>query len=186
MAREAEVNAGLQCSSCKALQSAMYRCRECFEASALCSTCIVSRHKFQPLHRIQKWIGTYFDTHALMDLGLVMNLGHDGRLCPASLGLKTKMVIVHTNGIHHCSVRFCDCNTLTPNFQQLLISRLFPATITSPATAFTFDLLETFHQLTLCSKITAYDYFDTLRKLTNPTFPQDVDVSDLMITLKIY
>lgn len=178
MAQETEKNAGLKCSSCKAPDSARYRCRECVSASALCSTCIVSRHKFQPFHRIQVWTGAYFDAITLGDLGLVVCLGHGGSLCRASLRLK-KMVIIHTNGVHHCSVRFCDCNDLTPNFQQLLLSRLFPATLTSPATAFTFDLLETFHQLTLCSKITPYDYFDTLRKLTNATFPQDVDVRDV-------
>lgn len=130
------------------------------------------------------WTRTYFNTHTLRDLGLVMYLGHSGSPCPASLELK-KMVIVHTNGIHHCLVQFCDCNDLVPNFQQLVLSRLFPATLTAPATAFTFDLLETFHQLTLCSKITPYDYFDTLRKLTNPAFPQDVDVRD-SLTLITY
>lgn len=179
MAQETEANAGLDCSSCGASQSASYRCRECFNTSALCSECIVSRHKFQPLHRIQKWTGTYFDAYTLSDLGLVMPLGHGGSRCEASLEPK-KMVIVHTNGVHHCLVQFCDCNDLIPNFQQLAMSRLFPATLTAPATAFTFDLLETFHQLTLCSKITPYDYFDTLRKLTNATFPQDIDVRTSM------
>lgn len=56
------------------------------------------------------------------------------------------------------------------------MQRLFPATVVSPATVFSFDLLENFHQLTLCSKITPYDYFDALAKLTSSAFPQDVEV----------
>lgn len=121
------------------------------------------------------WTGTYFDAHTLHNLDFVMYLGHDGAPCPASVRL-LEMVIIHTNGIHRRSVQFCDCNSLTENFQQLLILRLFPATLKFPATAFTFDLLDVFHQLTLCSKITPYDYFDTLKKLTNLAFPQDVEV----------
>lgn len=176
MAQETEVNVSQDCSSCGLTKSATYRCLECFNALALCATCIVTRHHLQPLHQIQMWTGTYFDAYTLHSLGLVMYLGHGGAPCPASVALK-EMVIIHTNGIHRRSVQFCDCNDLTENFQQLMILRLFPATLKFPATAFTFDLLETFHQLTLCSKITPYDYFDTLKKLTNLAFPQDVDVS---------
>lgn len=175
MAQETEKNVGQNCSSCRAKNSAIYRCRECFISLALCSACIVERHKHQPLHHIQAWTGTHFETHALCDLGLVLHLGHDGKLCPASLRPK-EMVILHTNGIHRCSVQFCDCNSLVSNLKQLIYSQLFPATVLFPATAFSFALLTTFHQLTLCSKITPYDYFDTLRKLTNVAFPQDVEV----------
>lgn len=177
MAQETEVNAGHQCPSCRTPGSAKYRCLECFDASALCATCIVARHRFQPFHQIQIWTGTHFDSHSLHSLDYVMYLGHDGKRCPASVVKPHKMVIVHTNGIHHCLVQFCDCNNYTENFQQLMMVRLFPATPKFPATAFTFRLLETFHQLTLCSKITPYDYFDTLKKLTSVAFPQDVDVS---------
>lgn len=107
-----------------------------------------------------------------------MYAGHGGAPCPASVK-HNEMIIIHTNGIHRRSVQFCDCNDLTENFQQLLLLRLFPATLKFPATAFTFDLLGTFHQLTLCSKITPYDYFDALKKLTNLAFPQDVEVTHL-------
>lgn len=153
----------------------MYRCQECFSTAALCSKCIVERHQFQPLHRIQAWTGTYFNEHTLHDLGLVMCLGHNGAPCPVPFNVK-EMVIIHTNGIHRRSVQFCNCNNSPLNFEQLVISQFFPATIKFPATAFTFSLLEVFHQLTLSSKITPYDYFDALKKLTNSAFPQDVEV----------
>jgi len=176
MAQETEQNAGLDCSSCGTKESAKYRCRECFMTSAVCSTCIIARHQHQPLHHIQAWTGTHFETYALRDLGLILYLGHNGTRCPVSFGPKP-MVILHTNGIHRCLVQFCDCSDHVSNLKQLVYSRLFPATVSSPATAFSFELLTTFHQLTLCSKITPYDYFDTLRKLTDMVFPQDVEVT---------
>ncbi len=163
MAQEIEENIEHNCSSCRALGSANYHCQECFNALALCLNCIILCHQLYPLHWIQIWTGTYFDMYALYNLGLKMHLGHGGLPCLSLLGPK-EMVIIQVNGIHHCLVQFCDCNDLIPNFWQLVLSCLFPATLTSPATAFTFELLKSFHQLTLSSKITAYDYFDVFRK----------------------
>lgn len=186
MALEAEVNTGLVCSSCKAPDSAVYRCCECFDTSAVCAKCIVALHQLQPLHRIQKWTSTHFEGHSLCDLGLIITLcrkSRNGKPCPASFGEK-EVIFVHTNGIHRCLVQFCNCDNDTPNFQQLLLRRLFPATLKDPATVFTFDLLRTFHQLTLSSKITQYDYIDALKKLTNIAFPQDVEVRVSIVTLR--
>lgn len=175
MALEAEANTGLACSSCKTPNSAFYRCCECFDTPAVCTECIVTLHQLQPLHRIQRWTGTHFEGYSLCDLGLTMNLCRDRKPCPASF-VKKEVIFVHTNGIHRCLIQFCNCDTAAPNFQQLLLRRLFPATLKDPATVFTFDLLRTFHQLTLSSKITQYDYIDALKKLTNIAFPQDVEV----------
>ncbi len=181
MILETEENVGRPCS-CGGKELATYRCCECFNTPALCSACILARHQTLPFHQIQAWTGTFFDTFTLKDLGLKVYLRHEGASCPALCEVK-EMVVVHTNGIHRCSMQFCDCNDIIPNFQQLMRSRLFPATIKFPATVFTFEVLETFHQLTLCSKITPYDYFDALKKLTNIAFPQDVEVMYLSIPL---
>ncbi len=175
MALEADENVGRGCASCQMPGAANYRCCECFNASPICATCIVKQHQSHPLHRIQKWTGTFFDAHTLRELGLIMYLGHHRTPCRASFDTK-ELVFIHTNGIHRCLVQFCACRDAAANFQQLVLLRLFPATLKFPATVFTFDLLSTFHQLTLCSKITPYDYFDTLKKLTNNAFPQGVEV----------
>jgi hypothetical protein len=45
-----------------------------------------------------------------------------------------------------------------------------------PQTAFSFAVLDNFHQLTLSSKKSLYDYHDALVKLTEPVFLQDVPV----------
>jgi hypothetical protein len=60
---------------------------------------------------------------------------------------------------------------------QLIGARLFPSTLDSPATVFTFRVLKEFHSLSLSSKASAYDYYDVLKKHTNAAFPQDVPVS---------
>ena len=51
--------------------------------------------------------------------------------------------------------------------QQLLRAELYGASITDPSTFCTFRALEHFHMQTLQSKITAYDYYMTLEKLTD-------------------
>jgi hypothetical protein len=173
MTLETDLNAGGPCPRCG--KSAFYQCLECFSSPILCQQCIVNEHASQPLHQIRKWVSTHFETSSLHSLGLVVHLGHNGKPCPASAETN-ELTVVHTNGIHRCSVQFCDCNDITPNYQQLLLVRFFPATLAFPHTVFTFHVLTTFHQLSLCSKITPYDYFDTLKKLTNYAFPQEVDV----------
>ncbi|KAJ3556266.1 hypothetical protein NP233_g12018 [Leucocoprinus birnbaumii] len=74
------------------------------------------------------------------------------------------------------------------NYQQLLLARYFPATTQFPNTAFTFQVLETFHQLSLSSKITSYDYFDTLKKITSHAFPQEVEdqYKELLAIMRVW
>jgi hypothetical protein len=45
----------------------------------------------------------------------------------------------------------------------------FPGTHSRPKTACTFQMLEQFQMLTLCGKITVFDYYKGLEKLTNNT-----------------
>ncbi|KAJ2921118.1 hypothetical protein H1R20_g15975, partial [Candolleomyces eurysporus] len=50
---------------------------------------------------------------------------------------------------------------------QLLRSSLFPATLTRPQTVFTFEMLDSFHKLTLEAKTTVYDYYHTIIRRTD-------------------
>ncbi|KAJ3576610.1 hypothetical protein NP233_g319 [Leucocoprinus birnbaumii] len=56
-------------------------------------------------------------------------------------------------------------------FLQLVRHQLFPSTVDIPQTVFTFDVLEDFHRHSLSAKVSAYDYFDALRRHTNAAFP---------------
>jgi hypothetical protein len=86
------------------------------------------------------------------------------------------MVIIHSNGLHNMAVQFCYCYGAPPDTIQLSNAQLFPATMEHPETAFSFGVLDHFHQLTLSSKKPLQDYNDCLVKLTDPAFPQDIPV----------
>jgi hypothetical protein len=77
--------------------------------------------------------------------------------------------VVHTNGIHLINLSFCECPGAAEKDIQLLCASWFPATLTRPCTAFTFDLLDSFHLLTLQSKTSAFDYYMSLEHKTDNT-----------------
>ena len=76
-------------------------------------------------------------------------------------------VIINSNGIHSVTLRFCGCETTDSHLQQLLRSRLFPATMDRPKTAAMFTVLEEFHLLSLESKVSAYHFYNALARRNN-------------------
>lgn len=77
-------------------------------------------------------------------------------------------MVLHTNGFHPVSLRYCGCCDNTgDNIEQALCSELYPATLNAPTTFCTFRVLEQFHTLTLQSKINAYDYYMSLKVITD-------------------
>ncbi|GLB34092.1 hypothetical protein LshimejAT787_0109760 [Lyophyllum shimeji] len=164
---------GSSCPCGKALST--FRCTECFQSELFCQDCIVAQHRNHPLHFLQEWTGTFFRRAHLVDLGFMLTLGHGGDPCPNGLSTSKgrPTVIVHINGIHKANIKYCHCDSLSEP-DQLARERLFPATIEQPETAFTFAVLKHFHISNLTSKISAYDYFGSLRSLTNNAFPQEV------------
>ena len=161
---------------------ASFRCaglEYCFQGHLCCRSCIVKAHAALPFHRIEQWNGTHFQRTSLDSLGYVLHLGHAGELCPNVNHRKAsprKMVVVHTNGFHKFYVQFCACYCAPRDAIQLSNAQLFPATTKHPQTAFSFALLDHFHQSTLSSKKSLQDYHDALIKLTEPVFPQDIPV----------
>ena len=130
-----------------------------------------------PFHRIEKWTGTHFTATSLKSLGYILHLGHSGEQCPNINQNKANsrpMVIMHTNGLHTLPVQFCYCYYAPPDTIQLTNAQLFPATMEHPQTAFSFGVLDQFHQLMLSSKKPSHDYHDSSVKMTDPAFPQDV------------
>jgi hypothetical protein len=80
-----------------------------------------------------------------------------------------KFTIVDLGGIHYVNIDFCDCrqNGIIPRHIQLLRAGWFPATFNRPKTAFTFQCLDFFHELTLQGKVNAYDFCRTILRITN-------------------
>lgn len=66
------------------------------------------------------------------------------------------------NGWHIVRVGFCACAASAPRdkrYQQLIRMHWYPASFSRPKTAFSFDLLETYHKVTLQGKLNLYDFY---------------------------
>ncbi len=76
------------------------------------------------------------------------------------------------NGRHNLRVNFCGCDRAADAgnlVQQLMRYDLYPATHVEPNTAFTFRLLEHYHVQSLQGKISMFDYYESLERLTDNT-----------------
>ncbi|KAJ8495283.1 hypothetical protein ONZ45_g12926 [Pleurotus djamor] len=100
-------------------------------------------------------------------MGLRVQLGHQGGKCPVPDAAPKVFTVLHVNGLHTVNVDFCNCHCRISRPYQLLRERWFPATVKLPATCATFELLRHFHGLSLCSKISAYEYYLNLERLTD-------------------
>ncbi|KAJ6467408.1 hypothetical protein C8R45DRAFT_1171845 [Mycena sanguinolenta] len=162
-------------SACPACRTSApeFRCRDCFGDVMYCQACLVENHRENPLHRIEKWHRNYFVRTTLARLGLRIQLGHPPhQRCAAPEHARSAFVTLHINGIHEVAVDFCGCKrsaSAGPPEMQLLHAGWFPATHERPQTCATISVLETFHQDTLQSKMTMYDFYGVLEKLTDNT-----------------
>ncbi|KAJ7734404.1 hypothetical protein B0H16DRAFT_1467534 [Mycena metata] len=148
-----------------------YRCRDCHGGVTYCKDCIVSRHLDNPLHRVYHWEAEFFVKVSLADLGLRIQMGHPPyERCSAPERANSEFVVLHTNGIHEVNVDFCGCehaNAAGSPDIQLLRAGWFPATHDRPQTAATVAVLDQFQQETCQAKVTMYDFYGVLEKLTN-------------------
>lgn len=105
----------------------------------------------------------------MAQLGLRVQLGHHGNVCPLPHGAASRFVVVDVSGLHPINLDYCGCAFAPERHQQLLRAQWFPASIQRPRTAFTFDYLHTYHKLTLQSKVALYDYVIATSHKTNHT-----------------
>ena len=111
----------------------------------------------------QRWNGEFFSKDSLQKLGYRYQLGHSGARCPRPHPGPKNFVIFDISGPHFISIDYCHCgNQPLSTWHQLLHEKWFPATLSCPQMVFTFDCLETFHELTLQGKTNLYDYYHTL------------------------
>ncbi|KAF8976702.1 hypothetical protein BDQ17DRAFT_1454822 [Cyathus striatus] len=157
-----------KCYMCKK-ENALYKRKDCLNGTLMhCKNCIVHVHAHLPLHRIEKWSGLYFEKDSLKNLGLIIQLGHGGAACSNAAKAITNLAVVDITGTHTISVAFCDCRKqIIPVYVQLLRAKWFPASFIQLKTVFTFECLETFHELTLQGKTTLYDWYHTLCQKTD-------------------
>ncbi|KAG1893780.1 uncharacterized protein F5891DRAFT_1131166 [Suillus fuscotomentosus] len=123
-----------------------YKCQDCFGSELHCSTCILSVHAHHLLHRLQRI--------SLKALGLRIQLGHiTGQQCVnPHCAFNDDFVIIDMFGIHEVSLDFCGC-----------------AIAENPKTAATFHVLEQYHLLSFESKISGYEFYHGLCRMSDNT-----------------
>lgn len=116
-------------------------------------------------------MGTHFQRISLRDLGLRVQLGHPPgvKCCNPASAFDDDFTVLEINGIHSVALDFCNCATAQTHDIQLLRARWYPATTTNPRTAATFRLLDHFQMYTFESKGSAFEYYQSLSRLTDNT-----------------
>ncbi|KAI9060950.1 hypothetical protein FKP32DRAFT_1576966 [Trametes sanguinea] len=166
-----------RCSKCgdpSQANEATIRCSTCSPGPLHCPACVVQAHADTPYHRVQRWNGLMFEHTTLTALGQVVQLGHrhEGRSCANPIPARKDFSVIDLNGRHNISLMFCGCDgaaSAGDHVQQLLRFDLYPATDCEPNTAFTFTLLEHYHIQSLQGKISMYDYYTSLERMTDNT-----------------
>ncbi|KAF9496443.1 hypothetical protein BDN71DRAFT_1482196 [Pleurotus eryngii] len=133
------------CAGCDSTEGT-FRCPQCLDTCLFCQDCLM-------------WNGLFFEQHNLRALGLRIQLNHPpGDYCPiVDTTFKESFVIISLNGIFTCVAKSA----------QLLRARLFPATIVEPRTAATFEVLQLFQLLTFGSKVSGYEFYQSLIRLSS-------------------
>jgi hypothetical protein len=212
VAREAP-SSPIFCATCQGEEGPFYRCKDCLMGTMLCRKCCVSDHARLPFHTIQKWNGDWFERTTLHDIGYILKIGHLGEGCPnfrkerlqemewdkgrkeggeGSPNLNESstapvtpcnFTVVDIGGVYTHTVEWCICQGAPARWLQLLRMGLYPASITKPATAFTFRVLEYYQLDALECQTSASAFTAKLKRLTNKHHPKDVPVSLIVMHL---
>ncbi|KAJ7210214.1 hypothetical protein B0H12DRAFT_1278381, partial [Mycena haematopus] len=149
----------------------IYRCSNCLHPALYCEGCIVSTHQRMPLHRVERWEASCFKRCTLKSLGVRIQLGHPpGVSCSnPEKAWGDDFVIIGSHTIDEVALDYCNCGTAKDKTVQLLRMRIYPATGTNPRSGATFAALGRFAHMTLESKCSAYEFYNSLVRETNNT-----------------
>lgn len=99
---------------------------------------------------------------------------HDADPALAAATLGTLHRVVHTNGLHHIAMVSCHCHGDDILPLDLFAAQLLPASLKRIKTIFTVQVLDQFRLCNLELKASAYQYYQMLRRLTQPMSPSEV------------
>lgn len=120
------------------------------------------------LTRLERWNGSYYEQVAMADLGLSIQLGHPLDLeCVNPEAAHKSFTVIHTNGIHMVNAQFCNCEHRVSHRVQILRANWWPASVHYPRTCATMEVLKTYHGLTLSGKISCWEYYQSLERMTD-------------------
>ncbi|KDQ31598.1 hypothetical protein PLEOSDRAFT_1036768, partial [Pleurotus ostreatus PC15] len=156
------------CHECREAEGT-FRCPQCFNTRLSCQNCLIERHRTNPFHIVERWNGRFFERQTLRALGLRVQLNHlQGDPCPlADTAFNEAFVVISLHGIFTINLDFCNCTQGVSKSAQLLRARLFPATTVEPRTAATFEVLRLFQLLTFGSKVSGYEFYQSLVRLSS-------------------
>ncbi|KAK0492877.1 hypothetical protein EDD18DRAFT_1108487 [Armillaria luteobubalina] len=98
-----------------------------------------------------EWNGTFYSRITLQDMGLKVQLGHpSGEACPYPRASGRQVVVIDVEGIHKL---------------EMLHAQWFLATVEFPRTAVTFAVLCHFQMMSFMSKVSDYEYYQSLARL---------------------
>jgi len=83
------------------------------------------------------------------------------------------ITVVDVSGIHRLPVVRCNCRDTADDI-LFMEQELFPSTFSAIQTVFTFAVLKDYRVSNLECKVTAYHYYQKIRRTTSPTFPKSV------------
>lgn len=89
----------------------------------------------------------------------------------------TVLTLVHDNGVHGLGVNFCRCAGHLPEYEQLLMHGLFPASTKAPATAYDVGSLEKALVEEAECRTTSESWWKKIARLTEPEDPGATVVS---------
>ncbi|KAL0564850.1 hypothetical protein V5O48_017186 [Marasmius crinis-equi] len=167
------------------------QCQDCQDFELCCTKCWLELHRYNPWHWARVWNGYFFvqsDISTLRKDGFAVQIGHHGRPCPLLDRPKPiKFTVVHSNGVHGTLLSFCNCSSAT-RVEQLMKSRLFPASALEPETAYTFSMVKEYDIHSLQGKIPAYDWVYALRRLSDNAHTHTVNdpYNSFMLVVRVW
>ncbi|KAK7005562.1 CxC2 domain-containing protein [Favolaschia claudopus] len=149
---------GLNCNTA----DPMFRCSDCLHPCLYCKDCVKELHLRTPFHHIEMWNGTSFQRCSLKSLGVRIQLGHPpGELCGnPSKAAGDDFVIITSQTIDE--LRCCPANPTPPN-------AVVSGHQHKPAFCGNVLSLRRFAHMTLESKCSPYEFYNSLARETNNT-----------------
>ena len=86
------------CNHCK--KPAWWRCWSCLSQPMFCRACCRASHHSLMYHKIEKWDGRFFQDAWLWQVGVRLNLGHQGLECPSQSDLLDACKVNEENRDH--------------------------------------------------------------------------------------
>ncbi|KAJ6542094.1 hypothetical protein DFH09DRAFT_929200 [Mycena vulgaris] len=151
------------------------RCKDCDGCEGFAIKCVVRDHERSPLHRLERWNwdDSCYEDVSLKALGLRFQLGrevHPDRICPRPKRAPgKKFVVMDCKGLHEVELYYCACGRGESFAVQLLRVKWLPSTGKQPRTAATFNVLRQYHILSLESKCSMGEFYNSLVRQTNNT-----------------